>query len=108
MRLMQTVFVIDELPEAAIEASAFVSVQHLAAISEALNEAGTSALAIVLPNTAHDHTDWRRTLARDLARAHAPKRANVVAATDPEAAEPLLAYLRDAPGVTGQYLEAHD
>ncbi len=104
---MQKVFAIENLPQAAIEASAYVIANHLDAIRTQLNDAETSALAIALPTAPYDHRDWRRALARDLARAHAPKRVNVVAAADEAAAEKLLSYLRDALGVTGQYLEAH-
>ncbi len=105
---MQKTVAIEKLPEVAIEASAFVATQHLETIRAQLKDADTCALVIVLPKAPHDHADWRRTLARDLARAYAPKRANVVAAADHATAESLLAYLRDAPGVTGQYLEAHE
>lgn len=105
---MQTVLTIETLPQSGISASVAFAQEHLSTARELLEEDGTAALAIVLPNAAPDHDDWRRTLARDLARAYTPKRVNVVAAGDLAAADPMLAYLRDAPGVTGQYLAAHE
>ncbi len=54
-----------------------------------------------MPAAPYDHADWRRAVARDLARAYAPKRVNVVGGNDLAA---TLDYLAGAPGVTGQYL----
>lgn len=66
--------------------------------------AGHDALAIVLPTAPYDHDDWRRAAARDLARAHAPQRVNIVAGNDETAIAATLEYLAKAPGVTGQLL----
>lgn len=66
---------------------------------------GADALAIVLPQAPYDHDGWRRAIARDLARAHAPRRVNVVSGSHPTDIDATLAYLADAPGVTGQYLQ---
>lgn len=63
-------------------------------------------ITIVLPWASYDHSDWRRAAARDLARAHAPKRVNLVAGEDCAALDATIAYLDRAPGVTGQYLIA--
>ena len=60
---------------------------------------------LVLPSAAHDHADWRRAAVRDLARAQAPGRVNLVAGEDGTALDTARAYLRAAPGITGQYLE---
>ena len=100
--------IVEELPQRAIDAAAAFHSQHLGAANTLLCRDGTASLAIILPPAPYDHDDWRRTLARDLARAHAPKRVNVVAATRNETCDDMLAYLRDAPGVTGQYLAAHE
>lgn len=105
---MQAVLEIAQLPQSGLEANAAFFKLHLSAAVQLLEKAGTKALAIVLPAAGPDHDDWRRTLARDLARAHAPKRVNIVGADEPHAASAMLAYLGDAPGVTGQYLAAHD
>jgi len=55
-----------------------------------------------------DHNDWRRGIARDLAREFAPVRINIVGGGAQHAREEALAYLRDAPGITGQYLALND
>lgn len=99
---------IGDLPSDAIEASRTYYSDHLDKTRSLLAKPETGSLVILLPPAPFDHADWRRGLARDLARAHAPKRANVVAAPDAELARETLAYLRDAPGVTGQYLVIHE
>ncbi len=105
---MQAVLEIAQLPQRSIDASAAFMQTHLKAATELLKKPETDALAIVLPAAGPDHDDWRRSAARDLARAYAPQRVNIVGARLAEKAQPLLAYLRDAPGVTGQYLAAHE
>ena len=98
--------VVEDLPESAIDAAAAFHQHHLTGSRQSLD--GADALAICLAPAPYDHDDWRRTLARDLARAHAPKRVNVIGAVVGEARNQMLAYLRNAPGVTGQYLAAHE
>jgi len=66
---------------------------------------GAGALTIVLAPAPFDHADWRRAAARDLARAHTDARVNIVAGDDPAAIDAACAFLADAPGITGQYLE---
>ncbi|WP_416227624.1 Rossmann fold domain-containing protein [Qipengyuania sp. ASV99] len=105
---MQVVLEIAHLPQNGIDASADFMQNHLPRARALLAEKETAALAIVLPAAGVDYDDWRRTLARDLARAHAPKRVNVIGADGADAASAMLAYLGDAPGVTGQYLAAHE
>lgn len=94
---------VETLPPGAIEASAAFTTDHLAAARDLAGTANGGAVAIVLPFAPSDHDDWRRTLARDLARAHAPVRVNVVGGGPGEARESTLAFLASAPGVTGQY-----
>ena len=65
------------------------------------------ALALQLPAAPADHDDWRRSCARDIARAHAPARFNIIGGGDAEAVQASLAYLAGAAGVTGQYLKLH-
>lgn len=106
MSAIQTVLAVDVLPDGAIEAAATFYRDYISRI-EALVGQGGAAIVIVLPHAEADHDDWRRALARDLGRKHAPIRVNVVGAADPEATEALVDYLGRAPGVTGQYCPAH-
>lgn len=105
---MQAVLVIEALPASGIDAAAAFHAHHLAQARAMIAAPDARALAIVLPPAGPDHDDWRRTLARDLARAHTPKRVNVIATGHAAARESMLAYLGDAPGVTGQYLAGHE
>ena len=105
---MQAVLEIKALPQSSLEASAVFHHEFTAKARALLEAPETTALAITLPKAGHDHDDWRRTLARDLARAYTPKRVNVVGGEGEEAISPLIDYLEDAPGVTGQYLAAHE
>jgi len=104
----QRVLTIETLAESGIEAGADFTRHHLPRARELLEDDDMDALAIVLPVAGPDHRDWRRALARDLARAHTPKRVNVAAGSPGAALDTLLDYLGDAPGVTGHYLEAHE
>jgi hypothetical protein len=87
------------LPDDALGAAARFHAEYLPQAAGLLE--GAEALVIVMPIAPYDHADWRRAVARDLARAHAPKRVNVVGGNDVAA---TLEYLANAPGVTGQYL----
>lgn len=82
--------------------------ETLATANAALDDAQTASLTIILPPASSEHDAWRRALAADLARAHTPKRVNIAAGTKGDALNTLRAYLRDAPGVTGHYVQAHD
>jgi len=105
---MQQVQRIAELPDEPLQASATYFAQYLDAALRELGQSKTSGLVVILPSAGPDHDDWRRSLARDLARKSAPKRTNVIGVASEDAEEAMLAYLRNAPGVTGQYLAAHD
>lgn len=105
--MMQAELRIGSLPEGPLDASAVFYHDHLDnAVSLLEGEAG--ALAIILPASASDHDDWRRALARDLARKYAPKRVNVLGGGSEDAISAMLAYLRAAPVITGQYLPLHE
>ena len=104
---MQTVLTISALPESAIDAAAHFHAEWLGKARAALEE-GADKLAIVLPAAPHDHDDWRRAIARDLGRAYAPRRVNVIGASEGSLREALLTYLEKAPAVTGQYLASHE
>lgn len=80
---------------------------HLDRAQKAL-EGNADSLVIMLPSATSDHDDWRRAVARDLARQYAPKRVNLLGGGDFMAVEAMLAYLRAAPGVTGQYCPLND
>ena len=92
---------VDGLPGEPLPAASLFHARWLGEVERAL-QAGD--VAIVLEPADHRHRDWRQALARDLARAHAPHRANVVAGADREIAA-IAAYLERAPAITGQYLE---
>lgn len=96
------------LPAGALDAAGVVMAFHLEAARALLALPDCTALAIILPPAPHDHTDWRRTLARDLAREVAPRRVNAVAGSPGSARDQMLRFLADAPGVTGQYLSCHE
>lgn len=97
------VYPVTQLPQAGHAAAAAFFAEHYPAIADVLARE-PCALAIVLPPAPSAHDDWRRALSRDLARAHAPLRVNVIGGGSEGARSATLAYLSDAPGVTGQYL----
>ena len=105
---MQRVLAVDALAESGIEASAAFFAEYLEQAKSLLGRPDTDALAIVLPAAAKSHDDWRRALARDLAREFKPKRVNVVGASKGKALDDTLAYLGNALGVTGQYCPLHE
>lgn len=95
----QAVLDCSALPDNALEAAARFHAEFLPQIAGLLE--GSDSLVIVMPAAPYDHADWRRALARDLARAHPAKRINVVGGNDTAV---TLEYLAAAPGITGQYL----
>jgi hypothetical protein len=105
---MQRELAAEHLPESALDAAGTFMAFHLEAARAALSQADCTALAIILAPAGHDHADWRRALARDLAREAAPKRVNVVAGTPGAARNDVLRFLADAPGVTGHYCLCHE
>jgi len=99
---------IDALPEQPLRASEAFFSRYLASSKAMASEAGVTSLTIVVPSAASSHDDWRRGVVRDLAREYRPVRINMIGASEQGKLEKMLAYLRNAPGVTGQYLAAHD
>ena len=91
-----------------LDAAAEYTNMYLDAAERILQSEETSSLTIQLPSAGPDHSDWRRSLARDLARKYAPKRVNVVSGDAPDEIDKVLTYLRNAPGVTGQYFACHE
>lgn len=104
---MQAVLTIEDLPGNALDAASAFYAEHMPRAQEQL-AGGVAALVIALPFAPFDHDSWRRALARDLARTHAPQRVNVIGANDEANRDCLLSYVSDAPGITGQYLAAHE
>ncbi|MBC2665805.1 hypothetical protein H7F51_09740 [Novosphingobium flavum] len=90
------------LPGDALAASAHFHAEILPRVREALS--GGAVLTLVFAPAGHEHRGWRAELVASLARAHAPARINALASADEAAIAATLAYLADAPGLTGQYL----
>ena len=84
-------------------AAAGVFHQHWLPHVEGLLTAGEDIVVSLAPAD-YTHRAWRSAIAAALARAHAPRRINVIAG-EGAGLEALVAYLGTAPGVTGQYLE---
>ncbi len=103
----QAVLTVDGLPSDALGAASAFHAAWTAQVGQHV-AGGAAAVAVVLPKAGVDHADWRRAAARDLARAYAPARVNVIVAGGDMALQATLTYLRDAPSVTGHYLVLHD
>ncbi|MEO0419645.1 MAG: Rossmann fold domain-containing protein [Pseudomonadota bacterium] len=97
-----------DLPASGLEAHAFLIEKLLPDIRAAIETDDLASLTVILPAASSEHDAWRRALAGDLAREYTPKRVNIAAGEPGEALATLLRYLRDAPGVTGHYVEAHE
>ena len=93
---------VDDLPVEPL-AAAGVFHQHWLPHIESLLEGGEDVM-VALGSADHTHREWRLAVAAGLARAHAPRRINIVAG-EQEALDAIERYLSDAPGLTGQYLE---
>ncbi len=103
----QTVIDTGELSPSALEAAAAFYERIAGEVARAIGS-GASSVVLAMNHAAHDHTDWRRTAARDLARSHAPVRVNVIGGGDAQARAATTAYLSGAHGITGQYLPLDD
>ena len=77
-------------------------VEHLPAVRRALG--GTDLIVVVFAPAGHEHRAWRLAAIQELAREAAPKRVNGIAGGADDAIKEVAAYLRAAPGVTGQLL----
>lgn len=93
---------VDDLPAEPL-AAAGVFHQHWLPHIEALLASGEDVMVALAPAD-HTHREWRRAIAAGLARAHTPRRVNVIAG-EGAALDALERYLAAAPGITGQYLE---
>jgi hypothetical protein len=65
---------------------------------------GEEDLVLVFPPADYTHHGWRVAAVQDLARAAAPTRVNAIAGEDERAIADTLAWLTQAPGITGQLL----
>ena len=95
---------LSSLPDAPLDAAA-AFYREWAGQARAL--AG-SDLTIVFPSADHTHRTWRLAAVQELARSAVPNRVNAVASESEAAISAALRYLKDAPGVTGQYLPLDD
>ena len=93
---------VDGLPDDPLAAAGLFHQHWLSHIEHQLE--GGLDVTITVPATDHTHREWRRAVTAGLARKHTPRRVNMVAG-EGAALEATVAYLADAPGVTGQYLE---
>jgi hypothetical protein len=100
--MQQAVLRIEGLPEPALDAAAQFHQRDLPRVRAALSD--TDALALVFPPAPYDHRAWRLAAVQDLAREAAPRRVNAVAGDDEQAIGEALAWLEQAPGITGQLL----
>src|SRR5688572_9493539 len=90
------------LPERAIDAAAAFPATVLPRICTPRRE--EEDLALVFAPAAVDHHGWRLSAVQDLARAAAPARVNGVVGDEEQAIAATLAWLEQAPGITGQLL----
>ncbi len=94
---------IETLPESAIKAAADFYRDILPGLANAF--ADHNCVILQLPKATSDHDDWRRSAARDVARAYAPKRFNIIGGGSSGSVSETRAYLETAEAVTGQYLK---
>ena len=98
----QAVLRIVGLPEGALDAAALFHSRDLTRAREAVRRA--EAVALIFDPAAYDHRGWRLAAVRDLAREAAPRRVNGVSGDDERAIAETVAWLEQAPGITGQLL----
>lgn len=93
---------VEGLPDGTLEAAA----QFHAAVLPQARAALTRGedLVLVFPAADYTHKGWRLAVVQQLARDAAPLRVNALSGGDEPAITAAMAYLADAPGVTGQLL----
>jgi len=99
---VQEILRIDPLPDSPLKAAAQFHAEYLPKVLDLL--ADSENVVIALSYADSHHNDWRRSVARDLAREFAPKRVNIVSSTDETRIAATCDYLQRADGITGQYL----
>jgi hypothetical protein len=90
------------LPGDALAAAARFHADVLPGVLDAL--AGGGDLILIFAPADHTHRGWRLAAVQELARKHAPRRVNALAAEDEAAIAAAARYLGTAEGVTGQLL----
>lgn len=93
---------VEGLPQGVLEAAAQFHADVLPKVRVALAAGGD--LVLVFPPADYTHKGWRLAVVQQLARDFAPVRVNAVTSGDETAIAAAMAYLADAPGVTGQLL----
>ena len=100
MAIPTRVIRVEDLPESPLAASAHFH----AAILPILEVERGDVVTLVLPEADHTHRGWRVAALGALARALAPARINAVAGGDAPAQAQAIAFIEQAPGLTGQVL----
>jgi hypothetical protein len=97
------------LPETPIDAAREFYGTHLptarAALDAARAKPGEFTFTLMFPPADHTHRAWRLAAVQGLAREVAPIRVNGLAGDDEAKLKAALAYLAEAPGITGQFLD---
>ena len=95
------------LAEAPLDAAAEFHAHVIPAVRAAIAEG--EAVCIMFDPADHTHRAWRVAVVQALAREATPARINAIAAAGDETCVSTLAYLEQAPGVTGQHfpLDGH-
>lgn len=96
------------LPQTPTEAAREFYSVHLPTIHAAIEAAHAKpeefTLTLMFPPADHTHRAWRLAAVQGLAQEIAPVRLNGLVGDDEGALKEALAYLADAPGITGQLL----
>ena len=104
--MAQAVLRLEALAESPLDAAAEFHACWLAEARRLLQQGAD--LVLLFPAAPHPHRAWRLAAVQELAREAAPQRVNGVEAGGVDATAATIAYLEDAPGVTGHLLSAAD
>jgi hypothetical protein len=91
------------LPAGALDAAAVFHADELPRLRAILARDGDDLVLVFAP-AGHEHRGWRLAAVQQLAREHAPRRVNALESDDETAIAAALAYVSEAPGLTGQLL----
>ncbi len=92
------------LPAAPLEAAADFYAKEMPEIRDDADIHPECDLVLVFEPAGHEHRGWRLAAVQDLGREFAPRRVNAITGDDQHAIAATLAWLDQAPGVTGQLL----
>ena len=94
------------LPDAPLDAACSFLEHSVPTIRQMLEaHAELASIEIVLSHADHAHRAWRLAVVQELAREAAPVRVNAIVGEHESFIKETQAYLREAPGVTGQLFE---